>query len=127
MRAADTNILVRLFTEDDRKQAEAARRFVKGGAWISHLVVAETIWVLQSVYGRTRDDIAKAVETLVSNESLVLQDPETVTAALDVFTKNKGVDFSDCLMVSIAQKAGHKPLGTLDKKLARLHGTTLIG
>ena len=125
MRAADTNILVRLFTQDDPKQVEAARRFVTNGAWISHLVIAETLWVLQAAYGRRRPEIIAAVEMLLSNRSLVVQEPETVSAALHLFKESKGVDFSDCLILCIAQKAGHAPLGTLDKKFGRIDGVAI--
>jgi hypothetical protein len=52
--AVDTNILVRLITRDDRKQIESAEEFVPKGAWVSHLVPAETSWLLHSVYDRTR-------------------------------------------------------------------------
>lgn len=50
MRAIDTNVLVRLITGDDARQAAAAAAFVRSGAWVSHLVLAETSWVLTSVY-----------------------------------------------------------------------------
>jgi len=38
MRAVDTNVLVRLITRDDERQAETAEEFVSKGAWVSHLV-----------------------------------------------------------------------------------------
>jgi len=31
--------------------------------------------------------------------------------------------FSDCLVLEIARKAGHLPLGTFDRGLAKLNGT----
>ena len=46
MRAVDTNVLVRLITGDDEKQAVVADSFVNRGAWVSHVVLAETAWVL---------------------------------------------------------------------------------
>ena len=46
MRAIDTIVLVRLITGDDARQAAAAAAFVRSGAWVSHLVLAETSWVL---------------------------------------------------------------------------------
>ena len=50
MRAADSNVLIRLITGDDVKQTEAAERFVEKGAWVSILAIAETAWVLRRVY-----------------------------------------------------------------------------
>src|SRR5260221_10959468 len=54
MRAVDTNVLVRLLTRDDRAQLAAAEDFVSSGAWVSHVVLVETIWVLESVYALPR-------------------------------------------------------------------------
>ena len=50
MRAIDTNVLVRLIAGDDSKQTEAAEAIVAKGAWVSLLVLAESLWVLQTVY-----------------------------------------------------------------------------
>jgi predicted nucleic-acid-binding protein len=122
MRAVDTNVLVRLITRDDRKQVESAEEFVSKGAWVSHLVLAETSWVLDSVYDRTREDIAKAVEMLLNHEHLTLQDQDVVEAAVEKFRQHKGVTFSDVLVLEIARKSGHVPLGTYDRNLAKLEG-----
>ena len=50
MRAVDTNVLVRLLARDDPKQVKVAENFVSAGAWVSHVVLAETVWVLAAVY-----------------------------------------------------------------------------
>jgi predicted nucleic-acid-binding protein len=50
MRAVDTNVLVRLLACGDARQLAAAEAFVQPGAWISHLVRMEAVWVLDSVY-----------------------------------------------------------------------------
>lgn len=122
MRAVDTNVLIRLITRDDNKQVESAEEFVSKGAWVSHLVLAETSWVLDSVYDCTREDIAKAVEMLLNHEHLTLQDQDVVAAALEKFRQHKGVTFSDVLVLEIARKSGHIPLGTFDRNLAKLDG-----
>ena len=54
MRAIDTNVLVRLIVRDEPAQFEKAESFVAQGAWVSQLVLAETVWVLESVYGFDR-------------------------------------------------------------------------
>ena len=122
MRAVDTNVLVRLITRDDRKLVVSAEEYVSKGAWVSHLVLAETSWVLDSVYDRTREDIAKAVEMLLNHEHLTLQDQDVVEAAVERFRRHKGLTFSDVLVLEIARKSGHIPLGTFDRNLARLDG-----
>ena len=61
MHAVDTNVLVRLLVRDDARQATAAETFVAKGAWVSTLVLAETLWVLDAVYQRSPAQIAHAV------------------------------------------------------------------
>ena len=61
MRAVDTNVLVRLITRDDAKQVAVAEAFVAKGAWVPHVAIAETTWVLASVYDRGPAAVATAV------------------------------------------------------------------
>lgn len=123
MRAVDTNVLVRLIARDDRQQAESAEEFVSKGAWVSQLVLAETSWVLDSVFELGAEQIATAVEMLLNHERLTIQDADVVEAALENFRERPAVSFSDNLIVEIARKNGHLPLGTFDRDLARLEGT----
>ena len=122
MRAVDTNVLVRLVTRDDARQVAAAEAFVSRGAWVPHLVLAEATWVLASVYERGPGDIATAVEMLLNHQHLTLQDSETVVGAVERFRKRPALGFSDCLVLEVARKAGHLPVGTFDRSLARLDG-----
>ena len=121
MRAIDTNVLVRLIARDDSRQA-AAEAFIEQGAWVSVLALAEATWVLNTVYGLRSKDLAKAIEMLLNHRDLTLQDPETVAAALELFRAKPTLGFSDCLMLQLARKAGHLPLGTFDRNLARVDG-----
>ena len=54
MRAVDTNVLARLIARDEPAQVEKAEAFVARGAWVSQLVLVETVWVLESVTGFDR-------------------------------------------------------------------------
>ena len=122
MRAVDTNVLVRLITRDDPGQLAAAERFVARGAWVSHLALVEATWVLSAVYKLGAREIAKAVEMLLAHEELTVQDAESVSAALLHFRRRPSLGFSDCLMLEVARKAGHLPLGTFDRDLGKLQG-----
>ena len=123
MRAIDTNVLVRLITRDDPGQAASAEDFIGKGAWVSVLALAEAMWVLASVYELGPKALATAVEMLLNHRDLVLQDPETVLGALELFREKSALGFSDCLMLHLARKAGHLPLGTFDRNLAKVDGT----
>ena len=122
MRAVDTNVLVRLVTRDDARQVASAEAFISKGAWVPHLALAETTWVLSSVYDCEPHGIADAVEMLLNHEHLTLQDPETVKAANERFRETPKLGFSDCLVLEVALKAGHRPLGTFDRHLGKIDG-----
>lgn len=126
MRAVDTNVLVRLVVRDDANQVRAAEEFIASGAWISHLVLAETTWVLDAVYERTAEQISAAIDMLLNHQHLTVQDVDVVTAAVENFRKRPALGFSDCLLLEIARKAGHLPLGTFDRDLAKLDGAVLL-
>src|SRR5512140_214726 len=126
MRAVDTNVLVRLVTRDDAKQVVVAENFVADGAWVSILALAEATWVLSSVYGLSTDQLADAVEKLLDHQNLVLQDPDVVSAALHRFRRRPTIGFSECLLLQMAAKAAHLPLGTFDRNLARLEGAVKL-
>jgi len=49
-----------------------------------------------------------------------------VAASIIQFRRRPSVGFSDCLMLEVARKAGHTPLGTFDRDLARLDGAQRI-
>jgi predicted nucleic-acid-binding protein len=122
MRAVDTNVLVRLVVRDDPEQVRIAESFTAPGAWISNLVLAEAMWVLDAVYDRTAAQIATAVDMLLNHKDLTIQDAEVVTSALEQFRKRPALGFSDCLVVEIARKAGYLPLGTFDRNLGKVDG-----
>jgi predicted nucleic acid-binding protein len=56
------------------------------------------------------------------HRDLTVQDADVVAAALIHFRKKPNLGFSDCLVLEIARKAGHVPLGTFDGKLGKLNG-----
>jgi predicted nucleic-acid-binding protein len=122
MRAIDTNVLVRLITRDDARQAASADAFIEKGAWVSILALTEAVWILAAVYERNAADLATAIEMLLKHEHLTLQDADVVAVALELFRSRPALGFSDCLRLQLARKAGHLPLGTFDRALARVEG-----
>ena len=126
MRAVDTNILVRIITRDDDLQAASADNFINNGAWVSILALAEATWVLRTAYRRSASSILSAVEMLLKHKDLTLQDSDAVAEALELFRSRPALGFSDCLMVELARKAGHLPLGTFDRALAKVEGTQKV-
>jgi predicted nucleic-acid-binding protein len=122
MRSVDTNVLVRLVVRDDPRQVAGAESFVSKGAWVSVLVLVEMVWVLEAAYGLSKEHIAKAIGMLLSHTELTVQDADVVEAALHNFRRRSKVSFTDCLVLEIAKKARHEPLGTFDRALSALSG-----
>jgi predicted nucleic-acid-binding protein len=128
MLAIDTNVLVRLLLGDDEAQSAVAHSLVSTHAplFLAHVVLAEMAWVLMSAYGFRRDKLASLIEMLLDADGFVIQDPPVAHAALSTFRASKA-DFSDCLILAVAQSAGAAPLATFDDKLAKLPGTRRLG
>lgn len=126
MRAIDTNVLVRLLARDHPAQTVAAEEFVAGGAWVSLLVLAETIWVLGSVYELKPAKLAAAVEMLLDHKQLIVQDREVVGSALAIYRRKPALGFSDCVVLEQARSNGYAPLGTFDRNLSKIEGAQLL-
>jgi predicted nucleic-acid-binding protein len=122
MRAVDTDVLVGLLAGDDSQKREAAESFVEGGAWVSILVLVDTLWTLRRTYRQDAAAIARAVDMLLNHDRLALQDADAVASALEQFRARPSLGFANCLILSLARKAGHLPLGTFDRTLGKLPG-----
>lgn len=81
------------------------------------------MWVLDSVYNLGPEKIATAVNMFLNHKELTIQDADVVEAALNHFRTRPKLGFSDCLILEVARKAGHLPLGTFDRDLGKLEGT----
>jgi predicted nucleic acid-binding protein len=54
--------------------------------------------------------------------SLIVQDREVAAAALEIFRSRPALGFTDCVLLEVARKAGHLPLGTFDRNLSKIDG-----
>ena len=121
MIAVDTNALVRVLVEDDKEQAQAVRKTInfaeKNSIQILILseVLLETVWVLESVYGSSRDEIFKFLETLIYTPTFTLSDYESIRRAVHQYKKEG--DFADLLIVNKAIEQQAKKLFGFDKGL----------
>jgi predicted nucleic-acid-binding protein len=122
MHAVDTNVLVRLATRDDEKQYAVALRFVANGVWVSHIALVEMTWVLRTGYQFAHAEIAAIIDLLLEHSAVTIQDADIVVLALKHYRRRPSLGFSDCLVLEVARKAGHMPLGTFDRSLSKLDG-----
>jgi predicted nucleic-acid-binding protein len=126
MRAADTNVLVRVIARDDEVQVRLADAFVADGAWVSLLVLQETVWVLERAYELGRKEQVVVIEMLLQHKTIALESPDLVAAALSSYQANAGIGFSDALILEAARRAGHLPVGTFDKRFAKADEVDLL-
>lgn len=114
----DTNVLVRYIAQDDIKQSALATNLINSltkdsPGFITLVSVVELVWVMQSCYQSTKQEVVKILETLTATRELMIENSETVIKAIRVFSNSKA-DFSDCLIERSANKAGCEYSVTFD-------------
>jgi predicted nucleic-acid-binding protein len=125
MKALDTNVLIRYLVQDDPPQARKAAVYIEGAAaagdqiLISHIVLCETVWVLDSAYGYDRTEIAGAIEKLLQSATFVFEAKDVVSGAFEEYRSTK-VDFADCLIGLSHRSLGCEPTATFDTALRKL-------
>lgn len=125
MISLDTNILVRLLTNDDPKQALKARVTLDQALedqhriWISLVVVCELVRVLQRLYGYDKTQVVLAVTALLKFSGLEIENPKAVKKALDQL-QHSPADFSDILLGHLSVEQGAAHVLTFNKKAAKL-------
>jgi predicted nucleic-acid-binding protein len=123
----DTNVLARLFIDDDPAQAPSARSFVAGRcskqdpAFVDRVALCELVWVLMYSHGYGRAEIARIIRRLLDSEEIVLEDADAIGEALSVFS-SRNVDFADALIGAVNLARGCKATATFDRKAAKLDG-----
>jgi predicted nucleic-acid-binding protein len=120
MTGLDTNILVRYLTQDDATQFEIALRLLnKKGVtfFVSDLVLVELDWVLSTVYGWTRAEIAEALGRLLTIHNLAFVDESRIRAALRGV--REGADLSDMLIAFESRERDCRDFATFDRALAK--------
>src|SRR5437016_7550330 len=99
MTAVDTNVVVRLLTGDDPKQAAAAKSlFASGPIWIAKTVLLETGWVLRSLYGFEESAVRDAFTKLFGLQNVHTEDEPSVAAALALTVH--GIELADAMHLS---------------------------
>src|ERR1700693_3241686 len=96
MVAVDTNVVVRLLTADDPKQAAAERSlFAAGPIWIAKTVLLETGWGLRRLYGFDESAIREALTKLLGLNNVHTEDKPSMAAALALTAH--GIELADAI------------------------------
>lgn len=115
MRALDTNVLARWIMRDHEEQFHLAQLTIVAGAFVPMTVVMELEWVLRSVAGYSRDQIASALGAILELETLDFPDREALSKAIDEY--RKGADWAD--LIHLIQTSAATTFLTFDRKLSR--------
>lgn len=121
----DTSVLVRYIVRDDAAHSALADECIEHRCsrgqpgYVSHLVLAKLLWVLERGYGCPRQMLGEVLGTLLTSEEIRIQDAPRVRAALNAFAAG-AADFADCLIGILHQQAECETTLTFHKKAARL-------
>jgi predicted nucleic-acid-binding protein len=124
MKGIDTNILVRFLVGDDELQAKKVYNIFKKAEaskkelFVPLLVILELIWVLESVYEITRNEILASIGDLLLMPILKFE-YQSVLQNFILSARNNRYDLSDLLIAQSAQNQGCKTVITFDKKASR--------
>ncbi len=117
----DTNIIVRHLTGEPPDMAERATAFLAAEPelLLADLIVAETIYVLESFYETPRDHLATAMRSLVALRSVVTVDPALLLRTLEVYELDR-IDFAEAYLVACAESSGVNRIASFDRSIDRV-------
>ena len=118
----DTNVLVRHLTGDPPDLAARATSYIAAESelLLADLVVAETVYVLESFYGAPRDQIAQAIRAIVAFDSIVCVDPALLLRAIEVYETDR-IDFAEAYLVACAESTGVGRVASFDRSIDRIN------
>jgi predicted nucleic-acid-binding protein len=117
MTALDTNVLVRVLTDDDPAQVEAARVLLATDDtfWVPVTVLLETAWVLEAIYELDVPTVADGLRHFLGLPNVEVDRPQRVAQALQWY--EDGLDIADAVHLALSQDADR--LATFDQAFVR--------
>jgi predicted nucleic-acid-binding protein len=115
MIAVDTNLLVRLATNDDPPARQAVVELLESEEiLIWKTVLLETEWVLRSRFGYQPEQVLSFFRYLLTLPAILFEDEVAISRALEIFSAE--IDFADALHVA---SSGDCEFVTMDRVLVR--------
>ena len=117
----DTNPFIRYFTNDIPELAERVENLLKRAKQgqvrliVNELIIAEIIWVLESVYEMKKGQIFKLLEAMFNTHNLEIPNRTVIKEAAEIY-KERNIDFIDAYTVSYMKAKGITKLCSFDKK-----------
>ena len=118
----DTNVLLRWILGDNPEQLEIVNKILEAKEikkiHISNLVLVESVWVMESVYKMDRDQVAEALEVILSYPKFSLE-KDLLKQIISIYPTKTRLSFVDIMLAVESKINSHSPLLTFDKKLAK--------
>jgi predicted nucleic acid-binding protein len=117
----DTNIVVRHLTADPPAMAARATAYLQNESdlLLTDLIVAETVYVLESFYEVPREQVAAAMRSLIAFSSVVTVDPALLLRALEIY-ETDGIDFAESYLVACAETTRVNRVASFDRSIDRV-------
>jgi predicted nucleic-acid-binding protein len=117
----DTNVLVRHLTNDPPDLARRSTAFLRTEAelLLADVIVAETVYVLQSFYEAPRTTVALAIRALLGMRSVKCVDPDLLLRSIEVYETER-LDFAEAYLVACAETTGVLKISSFDKSIDRM-------
>lgn len=117
----DTNVLVRHLTGDPAAMAERATALLASEPelYLADLVVAETVYVLESFYKAPRDQVATVMRSLIALRSMITVDQTLLFRAIEVYEVDR-LDFAEAYLVACAESTGIGRIASFDRTIDRV-------
>lgn len=122
-RLIDANIILRFLRKDDSSLSARAKdlftqsREGKFLCYIDEVTIAETVWVLTSVYKTQRADIASLLEAFLLHEWIINLRKTTILRAIS-FYRMSNLHYIDCWLLAVSEEMNFS-LETFDSKLGK--------
>ena len=117
----DTNVLVRHLTGDPPHLAARATRFLAEAdeLLLPDLIAAEIVYVLESFYRASTDQVARAMRSIIAYPAIRVLDPALLLRAVELY-EVEGFDFADAYLVANAEAAAVNQIASFDRDLDRV-------
>ena len=131
MIGVDTNVLLRLWLNDDRAQSKridqllAEHGGLPGSLLVTDVVLVEAVWALKSAFEQDRHAQLIAVRSLLDETAFAFEDREAVASALTLF-ESGSCGFADCLVVAKHARQGCDFTATFDRGMRKLPGVKVL-
>ena len=123
----DTSVIIRHLTGDPPDMAARATAFLADAdeLLLSDLIVAETVYVLESFYEVPRTKVAQLLRSVVGFPTMRILDPALLLRSLEIYEIH-GVDFAEAYLAASAEIAGIREIASFDRSLDRVPTITRI-